>query len=250
MSGDYFMKIPVWASELADEFWREARVPERFPRDLHTAAPRALPLSILTIPDLSVAKLREWLGDSGIVCESRNQDRRLRAGLFARNGKGIAFLDGADRPEEQVYSLAHELAHFLRDYWKHRRQVETRLGLAALEVFDGHRAAMPDEALHSLLRFTPIRLYLHLLDRDADGQPATCSIAQAEEDADRLAFEILAPGWHIVENVIDWQNKTTLRQALIKEYGFPMQPASRYVENLLPRKASSDLFLRRLKIVK
>lgn len=244
------MRIPVWASELADEFWREARVPERYPRDLHTAIPRALPLSVLTIADLSLGKLREWLGDTGIICNLQNRDRHLRAGLFARNGKGIAFLDGADSPGEQCYSLAHELAHFLRDYWKLRRQVEVRLGRTALEVFDGHRSPRPDERLHSLLRFTPIRLYLHLLDRDSDGKPANATIAEVEEDADRLAFEILAPGRHVAANIADWRDRNALLRALVNDYGLPSQQAVRYVEVLLAPGTASDPFLRRLKIVK
>jgi len=244
------MKIPIWASEMADEFWRDALVPERFPRDLHTAIPRALPLSVLTIADLSLGKLRDWLGNTGIICELKNRDRRLRAGLFARNGKGIAFLDGADSPEEQRFSLAHELAHFLRDYWKRRRQVEMRLGHAALEVFDGHRFPRPGERLQSLLHFTPIRFYLHLLDRDSDGKPANAAIDQVEEDADRLAFEVLAPGRHIVGNVANWRDSNTLLGALVSDYGFPSHQASSYVDLLLPQEAPKDLFLRKLRIVK
>ena len=176
------------------------------------------------------------------------RDRRLRAGLVAQNGRGLAFIDGTDSDEEQRYSLAHELAHFLRDYWQRRLQVERRLGPDALQVFDGLRPATVDERLQSLLRFTPMGFYLHLLERTPDGRPANSTIAMVEEDADRLAFELLAPAEHIVSNVPNWHDARALHAALAEVYGLPRQQAMRYAAALLRPKKGSDPLLRQLKI--
>ncbi len=242
------MRIPVWAAELAMEFWRDANVREQFPRELYSAVRRA-GLSVLIVAELTLEGLQSWLNGAGIICELSVPDRRLKAALYARNGEGIAFIDGSDDPDEQRYSLAHELAHFLRDYLKRRRQVETRLGADALEVFDGHRRPRPHERLDSLLRFTQIGYYLHLLDRDERGNPANATIATVEEDADRLAFEIVAPGQHIVTSVPNWCERDALIAALIDSYGLPAQQASRYADMLLPYAGPSDPVLRKLRIL-
>ncbi|MBI2807307.1 MAG: ImmA/IrrE family metallo-endopeptidase [Planctomycetes bacterium] len=242
------MRIPVWAAELAIEFWRDANVREQFPRELYSAVRRA-GLSVLIVAELTLDRLQSWLDGAGIVCELSVTDRRLKAALYARNGEGIAFIDGSDSPDEQRYSLAHELAHFLRDYLKRRRQVESRLGTAALDVFDGHRPPRPQERLDSLLRFTQIGHYLHLLDRDERGNPANATIARVEEDADRLAFEILAPGQHIVTNVPNWRKRNALIAALVDVYGLPAPQASRYADVLIPKEGPSDPVLRKLRIL-
>jgi hypothetical protein len=242
------MRIPVWAAELAIEFWRDANVREQFPRELYSAVRRA-GLSVLIVTELTLDRLQSWLDGAGIVCELSVPDRRLKAALYARNGEGIAFINGSDDPDEQRYSLAHELAHFLRDYLKRRRQVESRLGTAALDVFDGHRPPRPQERLDSLLRFTQIGHYLHLLDRDERGNPANATIARVEEDADRLAFEILAPGQHIVTNVPSWRERNALIAALVDTYGLPAQQASRYADVLIPKEGPSDPVLRKLRIL-
>ncbi len=242
------MNVPVWAACLAADFWRDVNEADRFPRELRSSIPRALPLSIFLMADLTLFHIQGWLKENEVACDLGTANRRLRAGLIAWGGHGITFVDGRDADDEQRFSLAHELAHFLRDYWRPRSQVESRLGAAALEVVDGQRAATAEERFQSLLHFAPMGFRVHLLDRDADGAPATHDIAAAEEDADRLAYELLAPAEHVLANVPNWQDREALDDALLRTYGLPSTQALRYAAILHPPSRRSDPLLRHLKI--
>ena len=90
------MSVPLWAADLAAGFWREAQEDEAFPRDLRRPIARALPLSVVLLPSLSVRAALELLRSWGMVCEFPGQDRLLRACLVARRGHGIALINGAD----------------------------------------------------------------------------------------------------------------------------------------------------------
>jgi hypothetical protein len=161
----------------------------------------------------------------------------------ARNGHGVALIDGADGEDEQRFSIAHELAHFLRDYWSLRRRILKRLGGEVLRVLDGERAPTPQERLHALLRNVSLGFHLHLMERDGEGNPLTSSIAQAEDDADCLAYELLAPAEHVLGNS-ESPNQRILERSLREFYGLPRVQALRYAGLLLPNLKSDPLLLR------
>ena len=98
-------------SRIAEDFWRLVRRPEPFPRVLESSVAWALPLAIVKLPRLSIFELINWLEQREISISFQAADRRLRACLVARNGRGFVFLDGADVQDEQRFSLAHEIAH-------------------------------------------------------------------------------------------------------------------------------------------
>src|SRR5207237_873153 len=119
----------LWVRELADAFWAEAGRAEPFPRDLRgPIAWAVLRLAVVERPALCVGGVLDWLRRSGVVCPLREPDRRLRGCLVASRGYGFAFLDADDGPHERRFTLAHELAHFLRDYLQPRRRAAARLG--------------------------------------------------------------------------------------------------------------------------
>jgi hypothetical protein len=153
-------------------------------------------------------------------------------------------IDGSDGDCEQRFSIAHELAHFLRDYWRLRQRIWKRLGAEALEVMDGKRSPTNQERLHALLRNVPLGFHLHLMERDSEGNPLSASIVRAESDADRLAYELLAPAEHVLADVPS--GKQALIQRLRDFYGLPGIQASHYAGVLLPS-VQSDPLLRRLK---
>jgi hypothetical protein len=161
----------------------------------------------------------------------------------ARKGHGFALVDGSDADPEQRFSIAHELAHFLRDYWCLRRQVLKRLGTAALEVLDGDRPPTSQERLYALLRSVPLGFHLHLMERDSEGNPATSSIANAEHDADLLAYELLAPAAHVLSDELP-AGKQALVRRLREFYGLPGIQAARYAGVLLPPVRTDPLILR------
>jgi hypothetical protein len=195
------------------------------------------------LPRLSVRAALDWLQNCGLVCELPGTDRPLRACLVARNGHGVALVDGSDDDAEQRFSIAHELAHFLREYWSLRRRIAKRVGADALKVLDGERSATSKERLHALLRDVPLGFHLHLMERDDEGNPVCSSIAQAEEDADRLAYELLAPAEHVLSNG-ERKSRQKLGRMLRDFYGLPGVQASRYARLLLPQAKSDPLLLR------
>jgi len=237
------VSVPLWAAELTRAFWEKAGQPEPFPRSLRRAIARAVRLSIVLLPRLSVRAALDWLQNCGLVCELPGEDRPLRACLVARSGHGVALVDGSDGEAEQRFSIAHELAHFLRDYWSLRRRILKRLGTEGLQVLDGERPPTSQERFHALLRDVPLGFHLHLMERNRDGKPVSSSIAQAEDDADRLAYELLAPADHVLGNGKP-KSRQELERNLREFYGLPSVQASRYAGLLLPQAKSDPLLLR------
>jgi hypothetical protein len=184
----------------------------------------------------------DCLKDYGIVCELPGEDRPLRGCLVARRGHGVALVDGSDPDAEQRFSIAHELAHFLRDYWRLRQNLMKRLGAAALQVLDGDRLATAQERLHALLRNVQLGFHVHLMERDGEGRPVTPSASNAERDADRLAFELLAPAEHVLGQV--YAGKEALKRILRDFYGLPSTQAAEYAGVLMPPLKTDPLILR------
>jgi hypothetical protein len=164
----------------------------------------------------------------------------------ARHGHGFAFIDGTDPDDERRYSVAHELAHFLRDYMRPREQIVQRIGQRGVEVLDGYRSATADERILATLRGTRIGFHVHLMDREDDGKPASGAIATSEESADRLAYELLAPAEHVCRTV---KSKThaVVADALVGFYGLPERHAARYAEEFSPARRVENPILARMK---
>jgi hypothetical protein len=188
------MSTPLWVTELAAAFWAGAGGPEPFPRTLREAIARSpFDLTVKELPGLTVRRAERYLAGLDVAWACGEPDRPLRACLAAKVGTGFVFLDPDDEPRERVFSLAHELAHFLRHYGQPRRLACRHLGDGAAEVLDGRRPATPAERLRALLANVPVGCHSHLMYRGTDRRVLSAEVARAEEEADRLAFELLAP---------------------------------------------------------
>src|SRR5262249_27625624 len=152
---------------------------------LRTAAVNALPLSVEALPALSVRRVAAWLRAAGSECPHIGPDRPLRGCLVAFGGAGFVFLDAGDPADQPRFTLAHEVAHFLRDYQQRRRRAVALLGPGVLDVLDGRRQPTPDERLHGVLRGVPVGVHHHLLARDERGRSEAPDVAASERDADR-----------------------------------------------------------------
>lgn len=240
------MRVPLWVAELAAAFWSEAGVHEPFPRTLRGPIARGLPVAVVLLPRLHLAAVRGWLVRNGVACPCDGTDREVRGCLVARSGYGFIFIDGTDSEEEQRFSLAHELAHFLRDYWQPRRLARQRLGEAVLEVFDGKRRPTAQERLQALVAQVPIGFHMHLMTR-RNGEPVDCAVAQAEDEADRLAYELLAPA-EAITSCIGWAQagQKARVEVLQKTFGLPLAQAKTYEELISSEGPPMDFFLQRL----
>lgn len=237
------MTIPWWVAELAAAFWKQAGEDEPFPRNLRGSITSAFPLAVCARPALSTASVREYLHRRRIDFPIEQADGPLRACLIVRCGGGLILLDAGDEPDEQRFSLAHELAHFLRHYWQSRRRACESLGDKILEVFDGGRRASQEERLDALLAGIPLGFHTHLMRRDAR-QRATGAIAVAEAEADRLAFELLAPARIVAERLGDGLPDDCRARAAVELrdfFGLPARQAGEYAACLFPVVAPDPL---------
>src|SRR4051812_12428868 len=246
------MSTPLWISETADGFWANAGRQQSFPRDLRVAIALALPLTVVLLPRLRVSSVDTWLHEQGIPCGLNMRDRRLRACLVARYGQGLIFMDGADSEDEQRFSIAHELAHFLRDYWQPRELASKRLGLGVLEVLDGERPPRQDERVHAVLAAVHMGVLVHLMERTEDGHPARTEIETCEREADHLAFEVLAPAAMVMQDLtrVPFDERYEIVLHLLKrKFGLPAAPAAQYAMLLVPPPPHHDSLLRRLRLL-
>ena len=224
----------------AEKFWGRAGITEPYPRSLERAVAWALPLVVVKLPRLGLQELRDWLEERSIPYNLSLPDRRLRACLIARGGHGLIFLDGSDADDERRFSLAHELAHFILDYLEPREKVLEFLGDAGSEVLDGRRAPTTEERLRGVLQGVHLTTFLHLMERTPAGRVERLQILAAEDRADRLALELLAPKETVLarlaENGVDWHSVSALtlvRQTLRQEFGLPQTVADRYSQMLV-----------------
>lgn len=240
------MGTPLRVTQLARAFWKEAGEEEPFPRSLRRAIAWAVPLTVMFLPRLGVKSVGARLRELGVACSIDETDRPLRACLVARRGQGIAFVDGADSENEQRYSLAHELAHYLRDYRYPREEACKRLGDQVQEVLDGERPPTLQERLDALLRNTPVGFHVHLMHRKK-GQIASGAVAVAEREADLLAYELLAPAQLVTAKARrGGLRRTDLHRLLEADFGLPSEQARAYSDILVPEEKAGDPLLRRI----
>jgi hypothetical protein len=225
------MTLPLWALELAADFWQEVGAAEPFPRSLRESIRWAVALNVDELPHLTLRRALERLNEQGINWPATPEDGPLHGVLLACRGQGFAFIEANDDPAERRFTLAHELAHFLRDYLQPRRRAVRLLGPEVLEVLDGDRLATVTERLHAVLRQVPIGYHTHLLSRDAGAEET-----RVEQDADLLACELLAPAAVVLARPPAEIGQLIGR--LIKQFGLPQKQAVRHARRLLPGRGS------------
>jgi Zn-dependent peptidase ImmA (M78 family) len=225
--------VPLVVAELVDLFWREVGRPEAFPRRLRDSLRwTSFDLTIEELPGLTTRGVEKILARSGCPRSLAGPDRSLRGCLLADNGAGWIFLDANDGLPERTFTLAHELAHFLADYWQPRQRAVAVLGPGILEVLDARRPATLAERLHALLRETPLGSHLHLMDRPTDH--VNVAVNRAEDRADRLALELLAPAEEVLRRLEGEANRVVAERVLVEEFGLPLTLARPYAQILIP----------------
>lgn len=231
----------------AQEFWALTGKAPTYPCALDMPMLLNLPLAISAIDDLHVRDVTAWMRSMGIEHCIAGRDRRLHGCLVANRGMGAIFYDAKDTKEEQRFTLAHELAHFLLDYQAPRQRAIAILGEAILPVLDGERTPTLAERLHAVLGTVALGTMSHCMERPGDGLPGS-AVLDIEDRANRLALELLAPAALLTKRL---QAETAsggfnarfyfLTQLLVGEHGLPASIAAAYARFLL-RKLGEPTF--------
>ena len=195
------MDSTILIENTAQEFWALVGTTPSYPCDIKAAITLTLPLELYAIAGLRVKDVLDWAKRIRLNCLIRGRDRRLHGCLIADRGKGTIFFDTRDHENEQRFTLAHELAHFLLDYQAPRQRALTILGETILPVLDGDRPPALAERLHAVLGTVPLGVMSHLMERPDEGLPSNIVI-DIEDRANRLALELLAPA-RPLQNVME-----------------------------------------------
>ncbi|MGA2233960.1 MAG: hypothetical protein ABSG23_00575 [Terriglobales bacterium] len=223
----------LWIQRLTEEFWQAAGVKEPLPRNLESPVLWALPVAIVKVPRLRLSDARYWLEQRQMLLSVDEVDRDLHACLIAFAGRGLIFLDGQNPIDELRFSLAHEVGHFIVDYLVPRRTAMARFGPDIANVLDGHRPATIEERGAAILSNTTIGVYRHMMTRMPSGAIGCSRIAEAENAADQLALELLAPVELVRESLAEnrepaKQSHHEITTVLKERFGLPNSVAVRY----------------------
>jgi hypothetical protein len=221
-----------------DWFWRQAGGVEPFPRKLEGAVLLALPIAIIKLPRLRTSVIESWLSNRGAPHSFDCDSRSLRGCLVAFGGRGLIFVDGTDPDNERAFTLAHEVAHFLMDYWLCRQKALATCGSQICDVLDGGRPATVGERLHAALSGTPIGVHTDLMDRRASAVGIKEVLNNVENRADRVALALLAPPSAVIArsriSARSFEDrKKAVFQTLVSQFGLPRIVADAYGRSLL-----------------
>lgn len=231
--------------QVAADFWDAAGGARTTPRDLAAVVSRLLPLSVVYLPDLSVTVIEQWFTARHVPYSFLCHNRALCGCLVAMRGYGFVFVDSQDAMAERRFTIAHEIAHFLLDYDAPRRQALELFGESIRPVLDGLRPSTLEERIHSILGSTPIGVFYDLMPRSEHGGVDLGNILRAENRADRLALEMLAPADEVLAylpaySLQPFERARRLNDLLVTEYGLPHTVARTYTVTLLPKTAQQS----------
>jgi len=224
------------SQEFIDSFWKLVGEQEAFPRTLERSISLALPVALVKLPRLDLREIETWLLRRNVKYLFDCENRTVRGCLVAFGGKGIVFVDGTDSLNELRFTVAHETAHFLVDYWQPRNKSTMKYGESILDVIDGFREPTIDERVHSIINRTPIGLLTDLMERNP--QCVNIDTWHSENRADKVAIALLAPPDAVINEIdlssssfIERQQETV--EVLISNFGLPDYVALSYGTSLL-----------------
>lgn len=233
----------LWIHEVAERFWADSgSPPSGFPRDLREAATWALAVGLEALPRLSIRSVDAWLARRDSQLRLLLPDRPLRACMVVHEGNGILFVDAADPDDEQRFSLAHEIAHYLVEYAVPRDRARARLGDGILSVLHGRLAASREERIAAVLSGVSLETCFHLMERTPDGHLPGRNVSDAERCADDLALELLAPFEAVRAGLADGADRAAVETLLCTTFGLPSTVAGAFARRLAPEPPAGSLF--------
>lgn len=233
----------------ANEFRQENK---SWPVDLIRLIAFSLPLTVEEIPELNLSDIEHWLASRVRAYRFPCSNRQLHGCLIVDEGTGFVFIDSNDTDAEKRFTLAHEVAHFLNDYFLPRQRVVRNLGEGILDVLDGKRQPTVDERLNSIILDVPLKTYMHLFEHDGSGNFMNNTNWKAENKADRLGLEIMAPAKMVCDDLIltgairDYSHCFKEAQKLLgKKYGLPVWCINNYARRIANCLTGNESFFKR-----
>lgn len=227
----------AWLLRAAEEFWSMFAQPPSPPRDLNRLVSYHFPISLVSLPQLSIRQVERWLLQRQAPYQFLCANRELCGCIVAARGHGLLFVDADDSIDEQRFTVAHEVAHFLLDYDAPRRRALTFLGERIRPVLDGERFPTAAERIDAVLASVKLGIYVDMMLRDAQGAIDQESILRAEDRADRLALELLAPAEDVLAQLPTsaslFKRVQAATELLVSVYGIPRQVARTYAVALV-----------------
>ena len=226
--------IEGWLDQAATDFWTQIGRELPFPRNLEMVVSRGLPINHIALPNLNVKRIEQWFLERQAPYQLLCQNRALYGCIVAMRGHGFLFVDQSDSEAERRFTIAHEIAHFLLDYVTPRQKVLDVFGDSIRPVLDGERTPTRLELIDAMLSKVNFGVYVDMMPRSAQGGIDQGAILCAEDNADQLAFELLAPAEHVLNQPAVLQTKLpfartrVIASLLMTEYGLPKQLAFRY----------------------
>jgi len=225
---------------LARDFWVGTDWQDTFPRRIEQAAPLKLPLVIVKQTQTNAQAARNWLQQRGIVIRLPNDQRGLYGCLVAHRGYGFIFVSDSEGIEEQRLTIAHEVAHFLADYLLPRQRVLQALGAHMAEVLDGLRRPTQAERAAAILSHIRLGAHIHLLPRPGIDADDDWAVVHAEDRADRLALELVAPQAcvrDVLDVLLNRQGLTAdnVRATLAFHFGLPAYAFNETMQRMVRR---------------
>lgn len=225
--------IEAWLARAVDRFWEAVGGAPPVPRDLAPLISRSFPVSVIALPVLDIAQIERWFAERSTPYRFLCQNRALCGCIVAARGHGLLFVDANDTADEQRFTVAHEVAHFLLDYLGPRQEALATLGESIRPVLDGERPPTSEERIHAVLSHIRLGIYHNMMPRTAAGGIDQGMILRAENRADRLALELLAPAEEVLTVATalpgaPFERSRILSDLLIQKFGLPPAAARAY----------------------
>lgn len=226
------------SADTVRSFWEAVGEFEPYPRTLERPILLALPVVIVKLQKLTIQRIETWLSQRGAGITLGCSDRPLRGCLVVRFGGAFIFIDGTDTPDEQRFALAHEVGHYLAEYWIPRKKAIEKFGSQISDVFDGRRTPTVSERLGSMLLGVRLQSLTRLINRNDSFECENASVWEAESEADKIGLTLLAPPQVVLAQlnpvVSRYEGRANeITGILVERFGLPRQIARRYGAKLL-----------------
>jgi Zn-dependent peptidase ImmA (M78 family) len=231
-------------TEATEDFWKQAGIIPKYPLAptlLEQAICLLLPINIVRLNKLSSFKVVSWLADRNYEIQMQ-EDCPLCGLLFINRCQGIIFINGSHPLDEQSYTLAHELGHYLLEFEYPRKKAGLLFDNKIDDIFSGTRKPTIEDELSGIIKRVSVSPYIHFLEEGNVSAESRSQVWAAENKADAMAFELLAPFQTVCAQLKSESGpytfsriKKELLTILAKNFGLPSSVRQQYATTIAYR---------------